>query len=119
MSKGFWAGEAIASGLEVVAAQSGRLSALKAASHATDTAYRIRQKYDELDAEYEALAAGNAANLAEKMALRKALAKLDPKHPLLTNSHLKERIHKAAQQVYALSESSWTDVGNVGRDFLY
>lgn len=112
MSKGYWAGDAIATGLELAASEHGRAAAW-------ETVNKIRKEYDELDAEYERLAVGNAANLAEKMALRKALARYDPKHPLLTNAHLKERIHRAAEQVYKLSDSSWVDVGNVGRDFLY
>ncbi len=105
MSKGFWAGEAIATGLELAAAESGRLAAWQ-------TANKLRQQLDEL-------ALGNAANLAEKGALRKALARYDPKHPLLTNAHLKERIHRAGERVYLLSESTWTDVLNAGRDFQY
>ena len=72
-----------------------------------------------MEQDYRELALINAANLAEKHALRVALAKLDPKHPLLSNAHLRERIHRAAEQVYAISSSSWDDIAKAGRDFKY
>ncbi len=112
MSKGYWAGDAIATGLELV-------GEIHSHGATIDRLIEMRKRADEWAAAYKDLEAGNAANLAEKMALRKALARYDPKHPLLTNAHLKERIHKAAEQVLALSGSSWIDVGNVGRDFKY
>ena len=106
---GFWAGDAIAQAIDN-AALADRYA------RSVDAAIERRK---EADARYLELALTNSANLAEKHALRTALAKLDPRHPLLTNAHLRERIHHAAEQVYAISSSSWTDIANVGRDFKY
>ncbi len=111
MSKGFWAGEAIATGLELAAAENGRVVTLEALR-------QLRGKFDALSKEYDELAYSNAANLAEKGALRKALARYDPKHPLLTNAHLKERIHAAGERVFSIS-NKWDDAFYAGRDFSY
>ena len=109
MSKGFWAADSIAQSIERVGD-----AARRSAEIDEEIAWRKQARAD-----YQELALDNAANLAEKHALRVALAKLDPNHPLVTNTHLQERIHKAAEQVFALSGRSWIDVGNVGRDFKY
>lgn len=58
----------------------------------------------------------NAGNLAEKLALRKALRKLDPKHPLLTNQELVRRLHKSAQSAFAINRN-WDDCRAVGENF--
>ncbi|MEJ8837550.1 hypothetical protein [Ramlibacter sp. AN1133] len=60
----------------------------------------------------------NAANLAEKYALRAALAKLDPDHPLVVNAALRERIHQAGIRAIALT-NDWEAAREAGETFRY
>lgn len=47
----------------------------------------------------------NSANLAEKQALRLALAALDPKHALLSNTVLQEKVREAGRRAFALTRN--------------
>lgn len=60
----------------------------------------------------------NAANLAEKQALRGALQKLAPTHPLLTNTVLQEKIKEAGRRALALTDD-WTAARDAGGSFIY
>jgi hypothetical protein len=73
---------------------------------------------DKLREDIESLEGANASNLAEKNALRVALAQLDPKHPLLTNVMLKEQLHKQAERVFHINRN-WDDVARYGKAFKY
>lgn len=61
----------------------------------------------------------NAANYAEKHALRAALAKLDPTHPLLTNKALQEKIQGSGERIWILSKFDNESVAKAGRDYQY
>lgn len=61
----------------------------------------------------------SAANYAEKHALRAALAKFDPDHPLITNKVLQEKIQNAGERVWVLSGGEIEPVGKAGRDYKY
>lgn len=61
----------------------------------------------------------NAANYAEKHALRAALAKLDPTHPLIANKHLQEKIQTAGEQIWVMSDGDGDSVAKVGREYKY
>lgn len=94
---GFWAGDAIAQTID-----NAQLKEL------------LYKKQHIIDS----IAADNAANLAEKMALRKALAKHDPQHPLLINKELRERIHKAGENALSI-KNDWDDCREAGEKFEY
>lgn len=108
MSKGFWAGDAIATGIE--------MANMGVRANAEADASLARTK--ELVRTIDLLRDGNAGNLAEKHALRVALRKLDPKHPLLTNTMLQEKIKDAGKRVMAISDS-WDDVRAAGENYKY
>ena len=65
------------------------------------------------------MALSNAANYAEKHALRAALSRLDPSHPLVTNKALQEKIQNAAERVAVMSEFDYDSIMKVGRDYKY
>ena len=106
---GFLAGEYIASGLEQAAAGERALQAAREYGHVVDQLIACR---GELKLTEEA----NAANLAEKHALRAALRKRDPKHPLLTNISLQERIKDAGEAAFSLTRN-WDAAREVGESF--
>jgi hypothetical protein len=108
MNRGFWAGDAIAQSLE---------SSIKAQSDLAQTE-RILENLKRLERDLEKTTMDNAANLAEKYALREALSRLDPRHPLLTNQALRERIHMAGEQAMAISRN-YNDARDVGKTFKY
>lgn len=60
----------------------------------------------------------NAGNLAEKQALRAALRKLSPDHPLLTNTLLQEKIKEAGRRALALTDD-WDAARDAGDSFRY
>lgn len=87
-----------------------------------EDASQARAHASELGHAYERitnLAEDNAANLAEKYALRKALEQFDPNHPLLKDQNLREAIHRDAIKVYHIQSSDWDDVRNVGSEYKY
>jgi hypothetical protein len=106
MSKGLWAGDAIATGMEMAAMG---IRADAAASANLAQAQKMAKTID-------ILRDANAGNLAEKHALRVALRKLDPKHPLLDNTMLQEKIKDAGRRVLAISDS-WDDVRAAGENY--
>lgn len=59
-----------------------------------------------------------AANLAEKYALREALAKADPNNPLLTNRLLLEKIQNAGERAFTLTRS-YNAAREAGKTFKY
>lgn len=61
----------------------------------------------------------NAANFAEKHALRAALSKLDPSHPLVTNKALQEKIQDAGERIAVISDFDYDAISKAGRDFKY
>lgn len=60
----------------------------------------------------------NAGNLAEKHALREALRKLQPDHPLLVNTSLQERIKEAGRRAMTFSDD-WDAARQAGESFQY
>jgi hypothetical protein len=64
----------------------------------------------------EDLRMANAGNLAEKQALREALAKLDPRHPLLLNTMLREKIQEAGRKALSLT-NDWDAAREAGKSF--
>jgi hypothetical protein len=72
----------------------------------------------EMRADYDKIESTNAANFAEKHALRVALAKLDPKHPLVVNKVLQEKIKSAGRRALDIT-SSWNAVAEAGQTFKY
>lgn len=108
MSKGFWAGDAIATGIDMAA------MGIRADAAALANLAQVQKLVKTIDT----LREDNAANLAEKHALRVALAKLDPKHPLVTNKALQEKIQEAGIRVLAISDS-WNDVRAAGEHYKY
>lgn len=63
------------------------------------------------------MALSNAGNYAEKLALRDAVAKLDPDHPLLSES-VHARLREGAKVVLARTKD-WDKVADAGRNFQY
>lgn len=90
---GFWKGEAIAAGIAE------GIAGLRAEADAQRDLDRTRR----LVAEREEAESVNAMNLAEKAALREALKKFDPNHPLLTNKLLQEKIQQAGARALAMT----------------
>jgi hypothetical protein len=61
-----------------------------------------------------------AEQLSEKYALREALRKFDPNHPLLVDADLREKIQEAGRDQYqSTTEQTWTDVGRAGLKVKY
>ena len=61
----------------------------------------------------------NAANYAEKLALRAALERLDPNHPLIVNKALQEKIQDAGERIAVMSDFNREAIGKAGRDYKY
>lgn len=61
----------------------------------------------------------NAGNLSEKIALREALAKFDPNHPLLKDRALIEQLHRTAARVIRSEKGDWNDVRALGKNLRY
>lgn len=94
---GFWAGDSIAQAMD-----NAELKKL------------LYSKQNHIDVLME----DNAGNLAEKVALRKALAQYNPNHPLLVNKDLQGRIHKAAATAMSMT-NDWDSCREVGNTFKY
>lgn len=95
MSKGLLAGDNIAMGMEQA------FAGIRAEAEAKHELERTRR----LVAEIKRAEDDIAANLAEKQALREALRSLDPKHPLLTNIALQEKIKEAGRRALAMTNN--------------
>lgn len=108
---GWLAGGEIAAGLEMAAAGQRALSDANSFSRVVDQLVAIRKDLD-------VAVSDNAANYCEKHALRAALAKFDPKHPLLVNKSLQERIQNAGEKVLTITGKN-SDVAEAGRTFKY
>jgi len=108
VSRGWLAGEYIASGLDQAAAG---IRANAEASASLDSTKKLIAAKEQIE-QY------NAANLAEKHALRAALRKLDPQHPLLINASLQERIKSAGVRAMAIADS-WDAAREAGDSFKY
>jgi hypothetical protein len=79
---------------------------------------QLAARIDELQKNYDDLGDNNAANLAEKHALRTALAKLQPNHPLISNKSLQERIQKAGVTSMRIA-GTWDAAAEAGDTFKY
>jgi hypothetical protein len=67
---------------------------------------------------FEELQFMNASNLAEKQALRAALMRVDPNHPLLQNMLLREKVQEAGARAFAITKD-WDAVRAAGDSFKY
>lgn len=76
------------------------------------------QEMERVAADFNTIKEWNAGNLAEKVALRAALAKLQPDHPLVVNAALQERIREAGCRAIALTDD-WDAVREAGTSFRY
>lgn len=76
------------------------------------------KQIEKFQAEIASLEEANAGNLAEKNALRVALAKVDPNHPLLKNASLRQQLHATAYRVLSMNKN-WDDVIRYGQNFKY
>lgn len=108
MNNGFWKGDALALTLEQ-SAQAGK--------HLRDV-NELGEVIEELKRARKNLIDDVSANLAEKYALREALKKLDPKHPLLTNADLRSRIHEAGKRA-TLIANDFEGARQAGATFKY
>lgn len=111
MNKGFWAGDAIASGLEIAGMN------IRRAAQDEHTANVMAQKnarIEKLEKDVDKWVSICAGNYAEKYALRAALAQLDPQHRLLQNQLLLEDLRDQAARVFAIGQN-WDDVSSYGR----
>jgi hypothetical protein len=106
MAGGFWAGDAIATGVELANTQ------MQGARDAQANYNQVKSLLSNLDQ----MTMSNAANYAEKQALRVALKKFDPNHPLLVNLALQERIKAAGQRALTLTDD-WDAVKAAGLSF--
>ena len=106
---GFWKGDAIASGIAEATA------GIIAHENSKADLARTTRLVEERDKALEA----NAANYAEKYALRAALAKLNPDHPLISNLILQEKIRETGKRVLGMTEHDWDAVAEAGRTFKY
>jgi hypothetical protein len=104
----FWKGDAIAQGLE------GAIRAGQDQREAESALVRTQNLAKRIDA----LENANAANLAEKHALRAALKRIEPNHPLLTNASLQERIKEAGKRAIAIT-SDFDSAREAGESFKY
>jgi len=95
MSKGLLAGDNIAMGMEQA------FAGIRAETEAKAELARTQRLVNQLEEGYSDI----AANLAEKQALREALRKVDPKHPLLTNTALQEKVKEAGRRALALAKN--------------
>jgi hypothetical protein len=116
MSKGWLAGEYIAAGIDQAAA--GIREKASAQRHLNDVRELVAQR-DALIAERNEVYSTNGANFAEKHALRVALAKFDPNHPLITNKALQEKVQEAGMRTLVLTNNDWNAVAIAGQTFKY
>jgi hypothetical protein len=108
MSKGLLAGDNIAMGMEQAFA----------GIHAAAEAKRQIQQVEGLVKRATQAEEANAGNLAEKHALREALRKVDPKHPLLTNIALQEKIKEAGRRALEKT-NNYDSAREAGTNFQY
>ena len=87
----------------------------QAAGYRADAA-RMREKRHQ--AAVTELEDTNAANLAEKAALRVALGRYAPRHPLLTDKSLQERIQRAGTMALRHADN-WDAARDAGATFKY
>jgi hypothetical protein len=59
----------------------------------------------------------NAANIAEKHALRQQLARYAPNHPLLKNQQLREKLQDLGARAFAISKN-FDDARKVGETYF-
>lgn len=105
---GFWKGDAIASG--IAEATAGIIAHENSKADLARTTRLVNERDEARTV--------NAANYAEKHALRAALAKLDPNHPLISNKILQEKIQDAGERVLSLTDD-WNAVAEAGKTFKY
>lgn len=114
-SAAFWAGDAIATAIEANTAAKIHQREMQ---NATEQHAALVHRWNELVDKFNALASTNAANLAEKNALRVALERLDPKHPLLVDEMLKKRVQDLGERAFAIN-NSFNDAARAGRNVKY
>ncbi len=108
MSKGLLAGDNIAMGMEQA------FAGIRAEADSRAELARAKAMADRLERAH----ADNAANLAEKHALRKALAQIDPNHPLIVNKALQEKIQAAGERALVMT-NNFNAVREAGESFKY
>jgi len=108
---GWLAGGYIADGLNQAAAGQQALADAKSYVGVVNQLVEARQKLAEVED-------SNAGNLAEKHALRAALRNIDPKHPLIVNTSLQERIKEAGKKALAIT-NDWNASREAGESFKY
>ncbi len=108
MTKGLLAGDNIAMGMEQA------FAGIRAEAEAKAELARTQK----LENRAKQAEGNNAANLAEKHALREALRQLDPKHPLLTNIALQEKIKEAGRRALAMT-NDYDSAREAGTTFKY
>lgn len=72
---------------------------------------------DRIQALIDQQASDIAGNLAEKYALRKALAKLDPNHPLIRNQLLQHKIQEVGVRAFWVN-ANYDDARKAGEDLV-
>lgn len=72
---------------------------------------------EELAQDRDEWAITNAANYTEKHALRAALSKIDPTHPLLVNKQLQEQIRNLGKRIASMGGSS-EDMSQAAQDLV-
>ncbi len=115
MAGGFWAADSIATGIEADIAARQHEAAMAAMVKDRDGYKAACEKYK---AAWAQLELDNAANLAEKHALRAALAKFDPKHPLLVDEMLKKRVQELGERAFSINQS-YDDAARAGQKLKY
>lgn len=71
----------------------------------------------ELQARLRAIEEDNAANIAEKCALRQQLARYAPKHPLLTSKALREKVQDTGARAF-LARRNFDDAREAGEKYF-
>ncbi len=115
MAGGFWAADSIATGIEADIAARQHEAAMAAMIRDRDG---YRTACENYKATIKELELANAANLAEKHALRVALAKFDPKHPLLVDEMLKKRVQDLGERAFSINQS-YDDAARAGQKIKY
>ena len=105
---GWLAGEYIAAGIEQAGAG---IRANAAATERLKSTQKLIKKLEDTES-------FNAGNLAEKQALREALKKLDPKHPLMTSADLRSKITNAGMKAFSITKN-WDAARDAGGTFKY
>lgn len=90
------------------------------AQHFGDVFPQLRDAQTKREAEagataFEKIRVANAGNLAERHALRRALASLDPKHPLLSEA-VREQVLQAGRDAFQRTRD-WGAVRDAGEQF--